>query len=151
MRTLVLLLMFTTTTVWSQSPADRVYEFFEAFHQRDSVALGAFFTKKAQLQTLVEVEGKPSRVAQVDINRFVQAVSNRPDTPVWEERLGNPTVLQHQGLAQVWVPYRFLLDGKTTHCGYNSFQWVLLDGQWQINQLIDTRTKTCEDSAFPAE
>lgn len=136
-------------TLWSQTPEQAVVDFFTAFHQRDSLVLADFFTSKAQLQTLLERPEQPTKVSEVPVNRFIQAVSKRPQTPVWEERLGTPTVLQHQGLAQVWVPYRFLLDGKTSHCGYNSFQLVLLDGVWKINHLIDTRTKACQDPVFP--
>lgn len=145
----LLISFLISSSVFSQEPEQTVIDFFEAFHQRDSVELRAFFSPKAKLQTLVERDGQPTKVSETAIDRFVLAVSKRPELPVWEERLGTPTVLQHQGLAQAWVPYRFLLDDQTSHCGYNSFQLVLLDGKWKINHLIDTRTKDCNDLAFP--
>lgn len=135
----------------TENPEATVERFFKAFHLRDSLQLKGFFTPEAQLQTLVERPQQPTRIAQVPIERFIRAVATRPETPVWEERLGKATVLQHQGLAQVWVPYRFVLDGKTSHCGYNSFQLVRLEGEWRVNHLIDTRTSNCEDPAFPEE
>jgi hypothetical protein len=45
----------------------------------------------------------------------------------------------------VWTPYRFIFNGKFSHCGVNSFTLVKLNGEWKINYVIDTRRKEkCE-------
>ena len=51
--------------------------------------------------------GKSSlRISAID--RFIKAICRRPETPIWEEILGNPVVQQHLHLATVWVPFQFI-------------------------------------------
>lgn len=51
----------------------------------------------------------------------------------WRERIWSPQVLIGNGLAQVWAPYDFHLDGRFSHCGIDSFTLVKDGGgQWRI-------------------
>lgn len=50
----------------------------------------------------------------------------------WRERIWSPSVMVHGGLAQVWAPYDFHLDGKLSHCGIDSFSLVEEGGHWRI-------------------
>ena len=83
-------------------------------------------------------------VKESDINRFIWVVATRKDVPVWEERLGKPILQQHLNLATVWVPFRFYLDNKLSHCGHNAFTLSWDGQQWTILSLIDTRTNDCD-------
>ena len=54
----------------------------------------------------------------------------------WRERIWSPQVLIDHGLAQVWAPYDFHLDGKFSHCGIDSFALVQdAGGQWRISAI----------------
>jgi hypothetical protein len=48
------------------------------------------------------------------------------------ERMWNPTVLVQDGVAVVWTPYDFFLNGEFSHCGIDVF--TLLKGQdgWRV-------------------
>lgn len=37
------------------------------------------------------------------------------------ERMWQPQVRVHKGIATLWAPYDFWLDGKFSHCGIDSF------------------------------
>jgi hypothetical protein len=48
------------------------------------------------------------------------------------ERYWSPTVLLRDPIAVVWAPYEFKIDGKTSHCGIDVFDFVKLDGEWRV-------------------
>lgn len=54
------------------------------------------------------------------------------------ERYWSPTVLVRGGIAVVWAPYEFWLDGKTSHCGINVFNFVKIDGAWLVSNSMWT-------------
>lgn len=45
-----------------------------------------------------------------------------------QERYWNPTVLVRGPIAVVWSPYEFKIDGETSHCGVDVFDFVKVDG-----------------------
>ena len=54
------------------------------------------------------------------------------------ERYWSPTVLVRGGIAAVWAPYEFLIDGKTSHCGVDVFDFVKIDGTWRVANAMWT-------------
>ena len=59
----------------------------------------------------------------------------------WDERLFDVQVRVDGGIAQVWAPYTFYLDGKIRHCGVDAIE-LLRDGSgWKITQLSDTQRR----------
>jgi aryl carrier-like protein len=40
-------------------------------------------------------------------------------------------VQQTDGFANVWTYYDFHLGEELSHCGYDAFQLMVLDGQWR--------------------
>lgn len=126
-------------------PMGAVTAFFEAFHKRDLTGLETAFSKQATLgSTRLDQKGN-SQFGTSPISDFITAVVQRPDTPVWEEKLGVETVLLDFPMAQVWVAYEFFLDGNFSHCGINNFTLVWQDQRWKIVQLIDTRHTACSE------
>lgn len=63
----------------------------------------------------------------------------------WRERIWSPKVLLGDGLAQVWAPYDFHLDGTFSHCGIDSFSLVRDgSGQWRISGIAyNVQTTGC--------
>ncbi|MBL8143577.1 MAG: hypothetical protein JNM38_20860 [Acidobacteria bacterium] len=41
-------------------------------------------------------------------------------------------------IALVWAPYEFKVDGKTTHCGIDVFDFVKTDGRWIVSNAMWT-------------
>jgi len=72
------------------------------------------------------------------------AASLKPDGTRIEERLGKATIKIDQDIAVVWTPYVVLVDGKISHCGYDHFDVVRVDGQWKLlNVTYSHRTTGC--------
>ena len=69
------------------------------------------------------------------------------------ERIGNPTLMQRGGLAQVWAPYTFWINGKVSHCGIDNFTLVKREGRWIVSDLSYTREPVteCASLGAPAE
>jgi hypothetical protein len=129
---------------WAQkeNPFLSVQSFFEAFHQRDSLQLTHHFDSEAKLLfTSNDHSGQPKQ-KKLTVHDFIVRVSTRPDYPLWEERIGEPTITQHQNLATVWVPFEFYLDGELSHSGHNLFQFFWNGSKWKIVFLSDTREST---------
>lgn len=124
-------------------PVETVELFFQAFHQKDSIALQNHFSKNARLLRSANQNGQPV-LQENNITQFIRAVATRKDSPKWEERLGKVIVQQHLNLATVWVPFQFYLDNTISHCGYNAFTLAWNGKQWKILSLIDTATKDCK-------
>lgn len=57
----------------------------------------------------------------------------------WEVRAQSTKVLlDPNGMAVVWVPYVFYLDGVRHHCGVESWTLFRMNGAWKIINFADT-------------
>ncbi len=63
---------------------------------------------------------------------------SRDDGRVLRERYWSPTVMIRGGIAVVWAPYEFRVDGETTHCGVDVFDFVKIDGRWIVSNAMWT-------------
>ena len=138
-------LMVCSTPFFAQEPShpmEAVERFFTAFHAKDSLGMQAVMHPKARLLRAA-IRNKQSVVVENNIEKFIRAVATRNASPTWEEQLGEPVVQQDQNLATVWVPFRFFLGGKSSHCGVNAFTLVWNGKNWMIVSLIDTGTIDC--------
>ncbi len=63
---------------------------------------------------------------------------SRDDGRLRRERYWSPTVMIRGGIAVVWAPYEFWVDGETSHCGVDVFDLVRLDGQWLVSNSMWT-------------
>lgn len=62
------------------------------------------------------------------------------------ERYWAPTVLVRGSIAVVWAPYEFWIDGKTSHCGIDSFDFVKVGGRWLVaNAMWTVEPDSCPD------
>jgi hypothetical protein len=77
-----------------------------------------------------------------DMDGFIVAISKRPETEKWDERLLSYSVQIDGNLAHVWTPYEFWLNGNFSHCGANAFTLAKMDDGWKIVHLIDSRRKS---------
>ena len=62
------------------------------------------------------------------------------------ERYWDPVVHVRGGIAVVWTPYEFWSNGKTSHCGIDTFDLFKEQGVWKISHAM----WTVEPDACPA-
>jgi hypothetical protein len=62
----------------------------------------------------------------------------RNDGHTHRERYWSPTVMIRGGIAAVWAPYEFQIDGKTSHCGVDVFDFVKVGGAWRVANAMWT-------------
>ncbi len=124
---------------------ETVQNFFQVMYRQDTAALRQFFVPAATLFTYsYDVKGNP-RAKGESLSEFINGVSFLGESRA-EERLTGWQCLIDAGIAAIWTPYEFYYDGKFSHCGVDSWQWMLIQGEWKITQLTDTRRKTnCPD------
>ena len=70
----------------------------------------------------------------------------RKDNHTYRERYWSPTVLIRGSLAMVWAPYEFWIDGKTSHCGVDQFDFVKVAGAWRVaNAMWTVEPDACKE------
>lgn len=62
------------------------------------------------------------------------------------ERYWSPTVLVRGPIAVLWAPYEFRVEGETTHCGIDVFDFVQIDGAWTLaNSMWTVEPGACDE------
>ena len=71
---------------------------------------------------------------------------SQDDGRVYRERYWSPTVMIRGGIAVVWAPYEFWVDGETSHCGVDVFDFVKIDGKWFVsNSMWTVEPEACDE------
>jgi hypothetical protein len=74
----------------------------------------------------------------------------RKDGRTHRERYWSPTVLVRGSIAVVWAPYEFWVDGKTSHCGVDVFDFVKISGEWRVaNAMWTVEPDACNELQPP--
>lgn len=119
----------------------KIKAFFDDFHQKDSTKLKTYFDKTATLQSVIKTKEGSTRMVDESISKFINSIGSIPDSIHFEERIFKATITLEKGLAHAFVPYQFYVNDKLSHCGVNSFIFALVEDQWLISNIIDTRTR----------
>ena len=75
---------------------------------------------------------------------------SRDDGSTLRERYWSPSVMIRGGIAVVWAPYEFWIDGETSHCGVDVVDFVKIDGQWLVSNAMWTVEPEACDELRPA-
>jgi len=128
--------------IFSEEDARSIIDtFFEGFHKGDTTTMRSVLHDSVAMQTVyTDTEGNHILVDS-DMDHLLKAISERPETQIWDERLLSYSVQIDGNLAQVWTPYEFWLNDTFSHCGANAFTLVRTDAGWRIFHLIDSRRK----------
>lgn len=113
--------------------ADR---FFKAISEQDRASLAAM-----QVPEGITYQWRPADDGRMHITvRPIGYWSDpaRVDKRVLRERYWSPSVMIRGGIAVVWAPYEFWIDGKTSHCGIDVVDFVKRDGQWRVANAMWT-------------
>ncbi|UJH91250.1 nuclear transport factor 2 family protein [Antarcticibacterium sp. 1MA-6-2] len=118
-----------------------VLDFFDAFHQQDSVALRNLVHPSIKMQSIGKGREGKTKVSTSSYGDFLKSIAGIPSTTKFEEMLHSFKVQIDGPLAQVITPYSFVVNGQLSHCGVNSFTMVKEVDEWKIVYLIDTRKR----------
>lgn len=146
------LLLFALASLFNLSAQDRdpmsvrqaIDQFFEGFHQRDSMAMKEILSPSLELRSISRSpEGQPV-MQTLPISDFLMSMASIPDTLRFSEKLLDYKINVDGDMATAWTPYEFYLSGSLHHCGVNSFQLFHDGSSWRIIGLSDTRrTEGC--------
>lgn len=118
-----------------------INDLFKGMLNIDQQLMRSSFADSAILQTIARnFEGKLV-VENQTVEGFIAVVS-KLEKGAADERLTFDVIRVDGPLAIVWAYYDLIYKGKFSHCGYDSFQLVRLNGKWKIQYLIDTRRRT---------
>ncbi|MFY0594006.1 hypothetical protein [Roseivirga sp.] len=113
---------------------------FDGMRAGDSAMVHSVFSDQVIFQRVRNIEADGSAIVNSDFSNFLNAVGT-PHDLVWDERIEFGPILVDDRMASAWVPFKFYLGDKFSHCGVNSFQLRKTDAGWKIFHLVDTNRK----------
>jgi len=123
--------------------------FFAALRSDDKTALARVMEPDGVIYVHNRTDSAAPEVIVVPVARHLAKWLTSP-TGV-DEVMEYTTVLVTGDMAQVWGPYRFILDGETSHCGINSLGFVKRAEGWKVANTSFTmeRPDRCEALGAP--
>ena len=113
-----------------------VRRLFDGMREADSAKVRSVFAEGARFASVVDRSGTQT-LQYTPVDGFVTSVGRSERR--WDERIFDVEVRVDDGMAVVWAPYTFYLDGEIRHCGVNLMDFLRANGTWKIIQLTDTR------------
>lgn len=117
--------------------------FFTAMAEKDAGALRAIVAPGAAMVAIGYGPDGARPPRRSGIQGFIDGVGAEDYPDRVHEAYWDPTVLQRDGLAVVWTPYRIDIGGERRHCGVDVFNLSREDGKW----LVDSISFTMEPGA----
>ena len=121
----------------STEPAAVVRQMLDGWREADSAKAQATWAPQFRLYTLRK-DGEGKRLEEDTPDHLSKSMAAlKPGG--WDVRLGDAVVQRDAtGIATLWAPYTFYMEGKKSHCGVEAFTLYRLDGGWKIVQFADT-------------
>jgi len=137
---IVLLAQYLDAQTTEDSVKAVVKQLFDGMKNSDAAMIQSAFADSALLQSVGRNKEGKIVIENEKIDEFAKFISGLKKGAADEQIVFESIKIDGQ-LAMVWAPYKFYFEGKFSHCGVDSFQLVLINGQWKIQYLIDTRRK----------
>ncbi len=118
-----------------------ILTFFEGFHAGDTSKIKKTIDPNMVMHTIVTTKEGKKRMVKTDVEKFLNAINDRPVNQRWDERLLLFKIDADSAIANVWTPYEFYLNDTFSHCGVNVFQLFNDGSSWKIMALADTRNR----------
>lgn len=138
---LILVLFFQSSFAQESEIQLTIGKFFNAFHQRDSIALKKVCSENLVLHSISESEKGPKFSIQ-KASDFFKSIAAIPLSMKFEEKILGFKVQIDGAMAHVWTPYEFYVNDKLSHSGVNSFQLYKDNEVWKVVYILDTRRKS---------
>jgi hypothetical protein len=110
--------------------------YLAAISAKDVTAMAAMQTPDGMTYRARAVDGGAWDVVARPNSYWVDP--SKVDAHSHREVAWSPTVLVRGAIAVVWAPYEFWIDGKTSHCGIDVFDFVKIDGAWRVSNAAWT-------------
>lgn len=114
-----------------------VQRIFDAMEKCDPATIRALSIPSGALVRVAVGTDQPPRSTTLDTFAGQFATCSRKLL----ERMWTPQVRVHKGIATLWAPYDFWIDGTFSHCGIDSFElvktatgWVLASGTYTVER-----------------
>lgn len=104
--------------------------FFTALRSEDRTALAREMDPRGMIYVHDRMNPAAPRVVVIPVADHLARWAK--GTAMVDEVMRYDTVRVDGDMAQVWGPYRFIADGKTSHCGINSMSLVKGEGGWKV-------------------
>jgi len=118
-----------------------VQGFFDSMTAKDTAAARQILVMDATYFSVRE--GDDGTTMRGSTNReYVERLATNADD--LQERMWDPQVMVHEGIAVVWAPYEFQVNGEFSHCGFDAFSLVRVDGRWKIAGIVYTVEQECD-------
>lgn len=124
-------------TADEQAVRDVVDTLFEAMAVQDTATMRTLFAADARFAGV----GQDGSLSYTTAEEFLDGVGGAAGGPRFNETLYDVEVRVDGPLAHVWTYYTFHVGEQFSHCGYDGFQLLKLDGAWKIVHLADTRRR----------
>lgn len=108
---------------------------FDGMRSRDTTMMRSVFADEAQFYGL-DREGNVRITMPSD---FIASIARAPEGLLLDEVLDDVEIRIDGPLASVWTYYDFFAGDEFSHCGYDAFQMLKVQGEWKIVALADTR------------
>ncbi len=105
-----------------------VQRLFDAMARCDASTVRALTLPEGRLFRLIPGAGQPPR--STSLAEFAAQFDTCPRRML--ERMWAPEVRVHKGIAAVWAPYDFWVDGAFSHCGIDSFELAHTPEGWKL-------------------
>lgn len=146
---LLLLLLPLAVNAQTHNESDvrqAIDDFFEYFHQQDTVTLRTMLADDVQLRSISRNRAGEIQMRAQPMDNFLASLASIPDTLSFQEKLLDYEIAIDGDMATAWTPYEFYLGGNFSHCGVNAFQLFHDGSGWRIIALADTRRRAgCKD------
>lgn len=140
----VALTMSLTVTPENDAVVAAVQKFFATMAAKDVEGAAEVLVPDGQFFSVRTIDGR--KVVRRSTNReYLERLASTKDD--WMERMWEPEIRIRGDVATVWAPYDFFVNGVFSHCGYDAFQLMKIDGRWMITGGTYTvETTGCEPS-----
>jgi hypothetical protein len=116
-----------------------VQQFFDTMTSRDVEGATRVLMPEARMISVRDQIGQPAARAS-SAESYLKGLGEGKQTN--RERMWQPEVRMHGGIASVWTPYDFWVDGKFSHCGIDIFDLVKTAEGWKIAAVTYTVERT---------
>ena len=117
-----------------------VQRFFDSMTAKDTAAARQILVMDATYYSVREDDSGTMMRGSTNQEYVEQLATTTDDL---QEMMWDPQVMVHEGIAVVWTPYEFHVNGEFSHCGVDAFSLVRVDGQWKIAGIVYTVEREC--------
>lgn len=122
-----------------------VERMFEAMRQRDFETYSDVHVPEAMTIRVRTDGSEHDRIRFRSNAKHIELFRDGADR--FDERIWNAVVHVHGPIAVVWAPYDFHINGKFSHCGFDLFEMLKVDGKWRLSNASWTvETVGCSPS-----